>query len=125
MLNVNEMHYEVKLSNLSTRRTQHVYNFMFKQNNNKKRVDNRNIRTRAHDAICILLCYLNVNNSSIISFIMEHAFGISYLLKREGLKSMIIFKMYKSQRSFITGKNSLLKYKCLFFLFFNYTLLMY
>ena len=51
MLTTYEMHHEAKLSKFMNRRTQHVYNFMFKQKNNEKLVDDRNIRTRAHDAI--------------------------------------------------------------------------
>ena len=51
VLTIDEMHIESNICKLQTRRTQHVYNFMFKQTNNKRIVDERNIRTRAHDAV--------------------------------------------------------------------------
>ena len=51
VLSIDNMHIESNLTKLQIRRTQHVYNFMFKQKSNKHLVDIRNIRTRAHDAI--------------------------------------------------------------------------
>ena len=51
ILSIDDMHTEAKLVKLEIRRTHHVYNFMFKQKLNQSVVDNRNIRTRAHDAI--------------------------------------------------------------------------
>ena len=51
VLTIDEMHVESNLCKLHNRRTQHVYNFMFKQKYNINLIDTRNIRTRAHDAI--------------------------------------------------------------------------
>ena len=50
-LTVEEMHIEANLRMLQNRRIQHVLTFMFKQQNNARIVDIRNIRTRAHDAV--------------------------------------------------------------------------
>ena len=50
-LTIDEMHADSKSCKLQNRRTQHVYNFMFRQKFNQHIVDIRNIRTRAHDAI--------------------------------------------------------------------------
>ena len=50
-MSVDDMHIEANICKLQIRRTQHVYNLMFKQKSNKQLVDVRNIRTRAHDAI--------------------------------------------------------------------------
>ena len=51
LLNTDEMHIEAHVCKLDRRRLQHVYTFMFKQKQNKLITDNRDIRTRAHDAI--------------------------------------------------------------------------
>ena len=51
LLNTAEMHREAKLCMLYTRRTHHVYNFMYKQKYNQIIIDNRNKYTRAHDVI--------------------------------------------------------------------------
>ena len=47
---VEEIHQSVQLSKLNVRREVHLVNFMFKNKSNNKYVNNRNVRTRLHDA---------------------------------------------------------------------------
>ena len=44
------IHQSMQLPKLDVRRETHLVNFMFKQKNNKKYLNNRDVRTRLHDA---------------------------------------------------------------------------
>ena len=44
------IHQSMQLPKLDVRRETHLVNFMFKQKNNKKYLNNREVRTRLHDA---------------------------------------------------------------------------
>ena len=47
---INILHQSAKISKLIPRREAHLLNFMFKNRKNIKRLNNRNVRTRLHDA---------------------------------------------------------------------------
>ena len=93
MLTTDEMHHEAKLSKFCNRRTQHVYNCMFKQKIIRSFLMIEISGQELMMQYCILLYYRDVKNSSVTFSIMEHDFGTSYPYLREGLKNIPTSKM--------------------------------
>ena len=70
------LHQSTQLPKLTPRRVTHLLNFMFKNKNNKKFLNDRNIHTRLHDAPVFKLTKPNCEKFKQMFSIMELFFGI-------------------------------------------------
>ena len=105
--NTNMLHRNCNISKLQDRRLLHLNFFMYKQKLNVNIVNNRNIRTRAHDAL--LFTTVKPNNEKYkrnVFFIKERYYGIISQLWREifllmknlkQLRRKIIVNVYRFQ----------------------------
>ena len=94
---------------LQERRRAHINNFMYKRLDKAALRDNRDIRTRAHDAPLFKVLFLNVKPTNALLPLQDHANGIAY---RRTLIILIIMMYSRPDRKLICTCNAVSKGFC-------------
>ena len=93
--NTNELHRITKCPKLSARREAHINNFMFKRAGRPDLVDNRDIRTRAHDS---LLFKVKIPNNETYKRSIEYSGAVKWNALPAEERGVEIFQEFKRRQ---------------------------